>query len=418
MIGDSWNEVLLHFDIRPTENVVVMNNKASGHWRHEVRDNRIVRKFERGELDENFHLLIKCEKKEFVFFMNGEKTRKPFPIRAPLKDGRNIVFRDEEDLGRWKKVRIPEARASQDGRGVSDLKRNEEVILEKSLSIGDCLEVWGKVQEDDRYSLNIMRGTKDYLLHMDIRPESRTICLDTTLHEKWPGSYNKHLSDEYAILTSNPQGQFHIKVQFEEEGMELSIDDHTYAGIIPYEFDLTEATHVRCSVSEGSDINPWNKIALPKSTQMLTTYSTYEFDKLSIGDIINVTGYMRKNLGAFSFNIIEDDINWHLHIAVRPASRHVVLNAMLGGGWGQELYYDIPNTLLNCGMFDIFVIIEEKTFKIEMSKDGENENVLLDMRMPFRGDFSKVKYIMFKDFEDNVFTELHMPDGSSYVREI
>jgi len=419
LIGDSLQQVLIHFDIRPTQNVVVMNNKKDGCWQSEIRDSRVVRKFERGEYDENFHFIVKYEEDKLVFFINGEQLRKSFPIRVPMREGRNVVLKDDEDLGRWKKLKIPEPRITQESKGTSNVKLGEEMILEQALMVGDSIEVWGKYLEGDKYNFNIMRGKGDYLLHFDIRPDSRTICLDSTINTQWPGPLNLHLEDAFEWLAQGcANGDFHIKIEFAEQEMELFVNDKKIQEHIPYIFDLNKATHVVCSVPPGSNQNPWKKISLPKPTQILQSFGTYEFESLSIGDVINFTGHFRKEVDAFAINIMEDMNNLQLHISIRPYEGVVVLNSMANGGWGQEIRAAIPESLSTCGLFDIFVLVEEKSFGIEFSKDEENENVLLDMRMPHRADFTKARYICFRDVKDNVWTELNMPDGTSYAREI
>ena len=60
----------------------------------------------------------------------------------------------------------------------------------------------------------------------------------------------------------------------------------------------------------------------------------------------------------------------------------------------------------------------EREFNIEFSRDEENEDVLLAMRLPHRADFRKARSVSFRDVEDNVWTELNMPDGTTYSREV
>ena len=413
---------LIHFDIRPTQNVVVMNNKKDGQWQSEIRDSRVVRKFERGDYDENFHLVVKYEEDKLVFFINGDKLKKTFPIRVPMREGRNVVLRDQEDLGRWKKLKIPEPRVTQESKGTSNVKLGEEMILEQALTVGDSIEVWGKYQDGDKYSFNIMRGKGDYLLHFDIRPGSGTICLDSTINTEWPGSLNLHLEEVFEQLArAHPNGDFHIKIEFAEDKINLIVNEMEVAEHIPYVFDLGAATHVLCFVPPGCSQNPWKKISLPKPRGILQTFGTYEFESLSIGDVINFSGRYRKEVDAFALNIMENMTNIQLHISIRPvaeAAPVVVLNTMGNGQWGQEMRAPIPDSLAACQVFDIFVLVEEKSFRIEFSKDEENENVLLEMKMPHREDFSKAKLICFADQKDNVWTELNMPDGTSYYREI
>ena len=419
LVGDSLNEVLIHFDIRPTQNVVVMNNKENGCWQTEIRDSRVVRKFERGDYDENFHLVVKYEEEKLVFFINGEQLRKTFPIRIPMREGKNVVLRDQEDLGRWKKLKIPEPRVTQESKGTSSVKLGEEMILEQALTVGDCIEVWGKYQEGDKYSFNIMRGKGDYLLHFDIRPQSGTICLDSTLDTSWPGSLNLHLSDEFQKLArGNANGDFHIKAEFTEDNIDLYVNDMKVGERIPYVFDLDAATHVICFVPPGSNKNPWKKISLPKPRQLFQSFGTYEFESFSIGDVVNFTGHFRNDVDAFALNIMQDTSNIHLHVSIRPTEGVVVLNSMVNGGWGREIRAAIPQSLASCEVFDLFVLVGEKTFGLEFSKDEENETVLLEMKMPHRADFTKAKFISFRDVKDNVWTELNMPDGTSYYREI
>ena len=352
-----------------------------------------------------------------MFFINGEQMRKSFPIRVPMREGRNVVFRDNEDLGRWKKLKIPEPRVTQESKGTSNIKLGEEMILEQALVVGDSIEVWGKYQDGEKYNLNIMRGKGDYLLHFDIRPSSNTICLDSTTNTTWPGSLNLDLKEAfYNLARTQPNGDFHIKIEFAEDQMELYVNDVRIEGHIPYIFDLSTATHVICSVPEGSSQSPWKKISLPKPRLILQSFGTYEFENLSIGDVINLTGCYRKEVDAFAINIMQDMQNIQLHISIRPQEGVVVLNSMSNGGWGREVRANIPDSLAECELFDIFVLVEEKRFGIEYSKDGDNENVLLEMKMPHREDFTKARFVCFGGVTDNVWTELNMPDGTSYSR--
>ena len=416
LVGDDWSQILIHFDIRPSQNVVVMNNKRNGQWQTEIRDSRVVRKFEKGAYDENFNLIVKYDEDKLVFFINGDQLRKSFPIRVPLKEGRNIVLRDDEDLGRWKKLKVPAPRVTQESRGTSDVKLGEEMILEQSLAVGDCIEVWGKYQEGDNYSFNIMRGKGDYLLHFDVRPKEGIVCLDSTVKtQKWTGSLNLHLEDLFKKLAhADPSGNFHIKIEFAENKMNLFVNEMLVEEYIPYAFDLETATHVVCFVPPGSNENPWKKISLPKPRQILQSFGTYEFKSLSIGDAINFTGHFRKDVDAFAIKIMEDPSTVHLHISIRPLEGVVVMN----NREGQEISAAIPGSLTACELFDLFVLVEEKSFRVEFFKDGENENVLLEMKMNHLAKFTNARYVCFQDVHSNVWTELNMPDGTTYIREV
>ncbi|XP_063688557.1 uncharacterized protein LOC134821743 [Bolinopsis microptera] len=422
LIGDDLSQILLHFDIRPTENVVVMNNKVNDQWQTEIRDNRVVRKFERGEYDENFNLIVKYDEDKLVFFINGDKMRKSFPIRVPLKEGRNVVLRDEDDLGRWKKLKVPAPRVTQESKGTSDVKLGEEMILEQSLAVGDCIEVWGKHQEGDNYSFNIMRGKGDYLFHFDVRPKEGIVCLDSIVKtQQWTGSLNLHLEDLFKKLAhADPSGNFHIKIEFAENKMILFVNEMLVEEYIPYAFDLDTATHVVCFVPPGSNENPWKKISLPKPRQILQSFGTYEFKSLSIGDVINFTGHFRKEEDRFDIKIIEDPTSVHLHISIRPLEGVVVLimNIRDAPERVQEISAAIPDSLAECELFDLFVLVEEKNFRVEFFKDGENEKVLLEMKMNHKNEFANARYVSFHDVQSNVWTELNMPDGTTYIRDV
>ena len=426
-----------------------MNYKKDGAWcSPEIREWKIVRKFEREEFSANFHLVMKCEAgtglsfsryppsqsyqngrlkivslikqmtpaEQLSFTINGEPISVVFPIQIPLSEGKNVVLRCEGPPGRWKMLKLPAIKENQvSNKDSFDIPANEDIPLEEALSVGDSIGVWGKFSSEGRFSFNIVRPKADYLLHIDVRPEAGTVVIDSSVDGNW-GTINKHLSEAFQDLVEK-DGDFHIKIDFKEQGMLIYINGKDIGVTAPYEFDLCSATYIICQSKEGLSSSPWQRIKLPKPRQILQTFGTYEFNQLSIGDVLNLTAHYRTS-ETVAVNIMCNPHTILLHISIRPGEGQVVLNTSVKGGWGAEIRAAIPAELTDGQLFDIFVMVCEKEFKLEFSRDEDNGNVLLEMRMPHRAPCNQPGYVNFRDVQDNVWTELNMPDGTSYSREV
>lgn len=417
---------LLHFNFRAEQHCIVMNSKLNGIWDTEIRDYATIGKFNSGEFAPSFHLKIYCSEYEFTFEMNGVKLQTSFPIRnIPLQAAKELILQGQEGTLVWTMLKIPEKEASEQSHIPTNSKEwlnvekdNPNVILEKSLEYGDEVEVWGKFA-NHRCNFNIMRGDKDYLLHFDIRSASDSVCIDGCINEAWPGSINMHRNDFYGLIANSDKGEFNLKVTFAESGMKLAINGNDLGVSIPYTFDLSTATHIFLCEEKGS-VQQWKSIKLPKAVQLLQTFSPYQIENMLVGNVINVTAKYLKNHPPYAINICADDNNFILHVAVRPTCAQIAMNTLTNGGWGAEVSVPAPPALQESEVFDIFITAGDNSFVIEFSKDGEEDKILLKTEFPYRMDPSRARFVKLTDDTKGsgvIWTELYLPDGTSFLRE-
>eukprot|EP00116_Pleurobrachia_bachei_P004079 sb/3464341/ len=406
LIGSSYEEVLVHFDLRPQENCVVMNNKRHGAWQTEVRDHSVVSAFMNGEMDKNFTLIVRCEKEELTFKINGRNVT-PFPIRVPLREGKNILLQNPENSSDylWRTLRIPGKKEnSSNAKDTLPVVSGEQVLLEESLCEGGGVELWGAHSgEGNEYSASLSRGSgdgKEDLVKITVKPSMSTVYLGDT-----------QVDGAFEELTRNET--FDLKITFEGEGeARLVINGKDQGESVKLPFPIGAVSYVLC---EGS---PWQRIKIPKPRQAFQSYARYPLNELGIGDVITFTGKYRPGLSATSANINIDDNNRILHVAIRPASGVIVLNTMSGGGWMSEIRAPIPQEMIASDQFDMFVMVNEDVLDLEFSPDGDNGSVFLQMSMPHRLPFIKATEVQFVDFNDDFWCELELQDGSLFSKEL
>ena len=425
IIVDNSN-YLLHFNFRAEQYSIVMNSKFNNAWEAEVRDFGMIAKFNSGEFAPSFHLKIFCHEDKFTFEMNGVEMGVSFPIRnIPLGAARALAFQGQNNLLVWTMVKIPEREAAKDSNiPVNDKewmdveKDNPNIILEKSLEYGDEVEVWGKY-DNHRCNFNIMRGDKDYLLHFDIRPASYSVCVDGCINGAWPGTFSMHRPDFYGQIASADKGEFHLKVIFEESGMKIALNGKDLGLDLPYIFDLSTASHIFLC-EENNAGQQWKSIKLPKAIQLLQPFSPYQIENMVVGNVINVTAKYIKNHMPYAINICADDTNFILHVAIRPTCSQIAMNTLTNGGWGSEVSVSVPPALQECDVFDMFITAADNGFVIEFSKDGEEDKILLKTQFPYRMDPSRARFVKLTDDTNDgetIWTELYLPDGTSYLRQ-